>query len=74
MSARSTDRRRLAERLVSCLPAASFELETLCRLAGIVESRAIATAAVSAAATRASSSTPTSSPSTARSTSTCSCS
>ena len=39
-------RSRLEERLVSCLPAASFEMETLCRLAGIVESRAIETAAV----------------------------
>ena len=36
----------LAERLVSCLPAATFELETLCRLAGIEASRDIATAAV----------------------------
>src|SRR5438105_12097897 len=36
----------LAERLVSCLPAASFELETLCRLAGIAASRDIDTAAV----------------------------
>ncbi len=36
----------LAERLVSCLPAASFELETLCRLAGISVSRDIETAAV----------------------------
>ena len=39
-------RSRLEERLVSCLPAASFEMETLCRLAGVVESRAIETAAV----------------------------
>ena len=39
-------RSRLEERLVSCLPAASFEMETLCRLAGIVESREIETAAV----------------------------
>src|SRR5437870_1276693 len=36
----------LAERLVSCLPAASFELETLCRLAGISASREVETAAV----------------------------
>ena len=36
----------LADRLVSCLPAASFELETLCRLAGIAASRAVDTAAV----------------------------
>jgi Putative metallopeptidase domain len=36
----------LAQRLVSCLPAASFELETLCRLAGIAASRAVDTAAV----------------------------
>src|SRR5438105_3374123 len=36
----------LAERLVSCLPAASFELETLCRLAGIAASREVETAAV----------------------------
>ena len=39
-------RSRLEERLVSCLPAATFEMETLCRLAGIVESREIETAAV----------------------------
>ena len=36
----------LAQRLVSCLPAASFELETLCRLAGISASREVETAAV----------------------------
>ena len=40
------DSERLAERLVSCLPAASFELETLCRLAGIAASRDVETAAV----------------------------
>jgi hypothetical protein len=39
-------RSRLEERLVSCLPAATFEMETLCRLAGVVESRAVDTAAV----------------------------
>ncbi len=36
----------LVERLVSCLPAATFELETLCRLAGVVASREVETAAV----------------------------
>jgi hypothetical protein len=40
------DSELLAQRLVSCLPAASFELETLCRLAGITASREIDTAAV----------------------------
>jgi hypothetical protein len=37
---------QLAERLVRCLPAASFELETLVRLAGIVATRDVPTAAV----------------------------
>ena len=36
----------LAERLVRCLPAASFEMETLVRLAGIEASREIESAAV----------------------------
>jgi len=36
----------LVARLVGCLPAATIELETLCRLAGIKVSRAIPTAAV----------------------------
>ncbi len=36
----------LAERISSCLPAASFELETLCRLAGVLSSDEIPTAAV----------------------------
>lgn len=36
----------LEQRLVSCLPGASFEMETLCRLAGVVESRETETAAV----------------------------
>ena len=34
------------ERLVSCLPGATFEMETLCRLAGVLESTEIETAAV----------------------------
>ncbi len=37
---------RLEERLTSCLPAATFEMETLCRLAGIEASREVPTAAV----------------------------
>ncbi len=37
---------RLASRLIRCLPAASFEMETLCRLAGIKASYDIPTAAV----------------------------
>src|SRR6266550_375739 len=36
----------LAERLARALPAASYELETLCRVAGIEWSRTIPTAAV----------------------------
>jgi hypothetical protein len=36
----------LAHRLLTCLPAATFEMETLCRLAGIKASREIRTAAV----------------------------
>ena len=36
----------LAGRLVSCLPAATFELETLCRLTDIVATREVPTAAV----------------------------
>jgi hypothetical protein len=36
----------LIERLLSCLPAATFEMETFCRLAGIKASRKIPTAAV----------------------------
>jgi hypothetical protein len=38
--------RPLAERLVRCLPAASFEMETLVGLAGVEASRDVATAAV----------------------------
>jgi hypothetical protein len=41
-----SDGARLANRLVGCLPAATFEMETLCRLAGIETSRKIPTAAV----------------------------
>jgi hypothetical protein len=37
---------RLGERIVRCLPAATFELETLVRLAGIVATRDVPTAAV----------------------------
>ena len=36
----------LVARLISCLPAATFEMETLCRLAGIKVSRTIPSAAV----------------------------
>jgi len=36
----------LARRLLTCLPAATFEMETLCRLAGVKASRQIPTAAV----------------------------
>jgi hypothetical protein len=36
----------LIARLLACIPAATFEMETLCRLAGIKASRAIPTAAV----------------------------
>ncbi|NWF69188.1 MAG: hypothetical protein HXY40_08880 [Chloroflexi bacterium] len=42
----SVDGARLAARLVNCLPAATFEMETLSRLAGIETSRKIPTAAV----------------------------
>lgn len=42
----SDDAARLAARLVGCLPAATVEMETLCRLAGIKVSRSIPTAAV----------------------------
>ncbi len=38
--------RELEERIVSCLPAATFEMETLCRLAGIRASREVPTAAI----------------------------
>ncbi len=40
------DRLNLAARLVGCLPAASVEMETLCRLAGVKVSSAVPTAAV----------------------------
>lgn len=40
----------ITERLVSCLPAASFEMETLCRLAGIRLTAEIPTAAVECSA------------------------
>ncbi|MCS7072106.1 MAG: VWA domain-containing protein [Anaerolinea sp.] len=36
----------LVHRLVACMPAATYEMETLCRLAGIQETRSIPTAAV----------------------------
>lgn len=42
----SPESARLVERLVGCLPAATVELETLCRLAGIKVSSDIPTAAV----------------------------
>ncbi|MEW6282093.1 MAG: hypothetical protein AB1758_26040, partial [Candidatus Eremiobacterota bacterium] len=38
--------RRLADRLVNCLNAASYEMEALCRLAGVWASRDVPTAAV----------------------------
>ncbi len=37
---------QLGQRLVACLPAASFEMETLVRLAGVEATRAVPTAAV----------------------------
>lgn len=40
------DSKSLKRRLVNCLPAATFELETFCRLAGIVVSDKVPTAAV----------------------------
>lgn len=43
---RSSGSAHLVTRLVNCLPAATFEMETLCRLAGIKSSQAIPTAAV----------------------------
>jgi hypothetical protein len=42
----SIESSQLAARLVACLPAATFEMETLCRLAGIKASREIHSAAV----------------------------
>jgi hypothetical protein len=42
----SEDAAKLTDRLVGCLPAATIELETLCRLAGIKVNRDIPTAAV----------------------------
>ncbi|MGQ9910605.1 MAG: hypothetical protein ACUVS2_17395 [Candidatus Flexifilum sp.] len=46
----STNRRGdsspLVRRLLACIPAATYEMETLCRLAGIQETRSIPTAAV----------------------------
>lgn len=42
-----TPERSLEERIVSCLPAATFEMDTLCRLAGILPSTEVETAAVS---------------------------
>ncbi len=44
--ARAATRASLAERLVRCLPAASFEMETLVSLTAILESRDVETAAV----------------------------
>ena len=41
-----TESEVLAERLVSCLPAATFEFETLCRLTDIVATREVPSAAV----------------------------
>ncbi len=43
---RDSEGKRLAARLIRCLPAATFEMETLCRLAGIKASHDIPTAAV----------------------------
>lgn len=43
---RDNDSRELIARLLACIPAATFEMETLCRLAGIRVSRDIPTAAV----------------------------
>ena len=43
---RSGDSSELIARLIACLPAATFEMETLCRLAGIKASRDIPSAAV----------------------------
>ncbi len=41
-----TDKRRLVRRLVGCLPAARFEMETFCRLTNVEVSRDVPTAAV----------------------------
>lgn len=43
---KTTESSDLIARLVACLPAATFEMETLCRLAGIKASREIPSAAV----------------------------
>lgn len=43
---RRRDGSPLIDRLVACIPAATYEMETLCRLAGIKETRDIPTAAV----------------------------
>ncbi len=43
---RGSESSDLVARLVACLPAATFEMETLCRLAGIKASRDIPSAAV----------------------------
>ena len=43
---KATESSELIARLVACLPAATFEMETLCRLAGIKASREIPSAAV----------------------------
>lgn len=43
---RNDDSQKLIARLIGCLPAATFEMETLCRLAGIKTSREVQTAAV----------------------------
>ncbi len=44
---RDRESEALAARLVACLPAASFEMETLCRLVAVTASRGVPTAAVS---------------------------
>lgn len=40
------DRSPLVDRLIACIPAATYEMETLCRLAGIRETHSIPTAAM----------------------------
>ena len=46
MTIQTTESQLLAERLTACLPAATFELETICRLTDVVATREVPTAAI----------------------------
>lgn len=63
----------IAERIAACLPGASFELESLVRLVGVVETTEVPSAAVTVSERARLLVNPDSSRLTADGTSTCSC-